>query len=139
MNTNTKYLISLSLITTFVAAQALAQQIKPDETKRIELNQAYGKLPLSFEANQGQTDPQVKFLSRGNGYSLFLTPTEAVAGNGIPCAKIRASKKSWLVRSQKLFTSSTLGAEGIRSIFVRSFPLELFRSVVPVSRIARRS
>jgi hypothetical protein len=59
MHTNTKYtkfLLSLSLITTFVAAQALAQQIKPDETKRIELNQAYGKLPLSFEANQGQTE-----------------------------------------------------------------------------------
>ena len=39
---------------------------------------AYGKLPLSFEANQGQTDKQVKFLSRGRGYTLFLTPTEAV-------------------------------------------------------------
>jgi len=78
MKTNTKFLLLLSLITTFVAAQALAQQIKPDETKRIQLSQAYGKLPLSFEANQGQTDPRVKFLSRGNGYSLFLTPTEAV-------------------------------------------------------------
>ena len=39
---------------------------------------AYGKLPLSFEANQGQTDSQVKFLSRGGGYSLFLTSNEAV-------------------------------------------------------------
>lgn len=39
---------------------------------------AYGHLPLSFEANQGQTDPQVKFLSRGQGYNLFLTSTEAV-------------------------------------------------------------
>jgi hypothetical protein len=39
---------------------------------------AYGKLPLSFEANQGQIDRQVKFLSRGAGYALFLTPTEAV-------------------------------------------------------------
>src|SRR2546428_11328554 len=39
---------------------------------------AYGKLPLSFEANQGQTEPQVKFLSRGRGYTLFLTHTEAV-------------------------------------------------------------
>src|SRR5208283_5161205 len=38
----------------------------------------YGKLPLSFEANQGQTDGQVKFLSRGRGYSLFLTGDEAV-------------------------------------------------------------
>ena len=40
--------------------------------------ETYGKLPLSFEANQGQTDSQVKFLSRGSGYTLFLTPTEAV-------------------------------------------------------------
>ena len=40
--------------------------------------ESYGKLPLSFEANQGQTDAQVKFLSRGSGYSLFLTSNEAV-------------------------------------------------------------
>ncbi len=39
---------------------------------------AYGHLPLSFEENRGQTDPQVKFLARGGGYSLFLTSTEAV-------------------------------------------------------------
>jgi hypothetical protein len=39
---------------------------------------AYGKLPLSFELNQGQTDPRVKFLSRGRGYSLFLTSNEVV-------------------------------------------------------------
>src|SRR5438067_597471 len=39
---------------------------------------AYGQLPLSFEANQGQTDAQVNFLSRGSGYTLFLTPDEAV-------------------------------------------------------------
>ena len=38
----------------------------------------FGKLPLSFEANQGQTDRRVKFLSRGQGYSLFLTGREAV-------------------------------------------------------------
>ena len=29
--------------------------------------------PLSFEANQGQTDPGVRFLARGQGYTLFLT------------------------------------------------------------------
>lgn len=38
----------------------------------------YGKLPLSFEANLGQTDSQVKFLARGSGYGLFLTANEAV-------------------------------------------------------------
>jgi uncharacterized repeat protein (TIGR01451 family) len=35
-------------------------------------------LPLFFEPNQGQTDPQVRFLARGVGYSLFLTANEAV-------------------------------------------------------------
>ncbi len=38
----------------------------------------FGQLPLSFEATAGQTDGQVKFLSRGRGYSLFLTGNEAV-------------------------------------------------------------
>ncbi|MGA2984524.1 MAG: SBBP repeat-containing protein [Terriglobia bacterium] len=37
-------------------------------------------LPLSFEANQGQVDQQVKYLSRGRGYTLFLTPGAAVLG-----------------------------------------------------------
>jgi hypothetical protein len=37
----------------------------------------YGKLPLSFESNQGQTDKTVNFLARGSGYSLFLASTEA--------------------------------------------------------------
>jgi len=36
------------------------------------------ELPLSFEANRGQADPRVRFVSRGNGYSLLLTPNEAV-------------------------------------------------------------
>src|SRR5580704_3011769 len=38
----------------------------------------YGKLPLSFEPNQGQTDSRVKFLARGAGYGLFLTADQAV-------------------------------------------------------------
>ncbi|MGA9502872.1 MAG: SBBP repeat-containing protein, partial [Terriglobales bacterium] len=38
----------------------------------------YGKLPLSFEVNHGQTDVRVKFLSRTSGYTLFLTGDEAV-------------------------------------------------------------
>jgi hypothetical protein len=42
------------------------------------LADAYGKLPLSFEANQGQTDRRVKFLSRSSGFALFLTGNEAV-------------------------------------------------------------
>lgn len=39
---------------------------------------AASNLPLSFEANQGQTDPRVQFQSREQGRTLFLTSTEAV-------------------------------------------------------------
>jgi len=38
----------------------------------------YGKLPLSFELNRGQVNPNVKFMSRGSGYTLFLNSKEAV-------------------------------------------------------------
>ncbi|HEY3618872.1 MAG TPA: SBBP repeat-containing protein, partial [Candidatus Sulfotelmatobacter sp.] len=34
--------------------------------------------PLAFEANQGQTDPQVKFMARGSGYTVFLTANSTV-------------------------------------------------------------
>lgn len=49
-----------------------------DESTRMAVSESYGRLPLSFEANHGQTQSEVKFLSRGSGYSLFLTSTEAV-------------------------------------------------------------
>jgi hypothetical protein len=37
-----------------------------------------GTLPLAFEMNQGQTDPQVKYMARGNGYTVFLTANDTV-------------------------------------------------------------
>ncbi len=42
------------------------------------VNVNFGKLPLSFEPNRGQTDARVDFLSRGKGYTLFLTRGQAV-------------------------------------------------------------
>jgi len=39
---------------------------------------AYGRLPMRFESNQGQMDGRVKFVARGSGYTLFLTLGEAV-------------------------------------------------------------
>jgi hypothetical protein len=48
------------------------------EASRQRVVASYGPLPLAFEANQGQTDPEVKYLARGAGYTLFLTADEAV-------------------------------------------------------------
>src|SRR2546422_244520 len=50
----------------------------PDAPARGGVSAAYGRLPLSFEANRGQTDPRVKFLARGPRQTIFLTPTETV-------------------------------------------------------------
>src|SRR5271170_4364228 len=55
------------------------------------MTRAYGALPLAFEANQGQTAPEVRYLAHGQGYQLFLTNREAVLTLREPTA---AGKKS---------------------------------------------
>lgn len=57
---------------------SVPRQATADATARAQVVANYEKLPLVFEANQGQTDTQVKFLSHGPGYTLFLTPADAV-------------------------------------------------------------
>jgi hypothetical protein len=52
-----------------------ARRAIPD---RDRLRMAYARMPLCFEANQGQEDPRVRFVARGNGYGFFLTQNEAV-------------------------------------------------------------
>lgn len=47
-------------------------------TEFARANEAYGKLPMSFEKNCGQSDPRVEFISRGGCSTLFLTHTGAV-------------------------------------------------------------
>src|SRR5207253_554001 len=51
--------------------------VSNDDT-RARVSESYGKLPLSFEVNRGQADKRVKFLSRGNTYSVFLGSAEAI-------------------------------------------------------------
>jgi hypothetical protein len=58
------------------------------------------RVPRSFEQNQGQTDAQVKFLSRGNGYTVFLTSTEAVLSLRRPRESTRSSRTAHLLKGQ---------------------------------------
>src|SRR5581483_773775 len=44
----------------------------------------FGKLPLGFIANQGQTDARVKFVAESDGLSLFITPAKAVLNLNAP-------------------------------------------------------
>jgi len=49
------------------------QSAEPTAKQKVEAS-----IPLQFEENRGQTDPSVQFISRGAGYTLFLTANEAV-------------------------------------------------------------
>ena len=49
--------------------------------------------PLSFEANVGQVEAPVHYLSRGPGYGVFLTPTEAVLVVQRPTASAAADSR----------------------------------------------
>ena len=69
-------------------APARPPPLRPALPRVIE---SYGKLPLSFEANEGQTDKRAKFLSCGRGYTLFLTADEAVVAT---CRATRANGRS---------------------------------------------
>lgn len=80
-----KRLVSLISALALLVAAITTWQVWPGSSSGISVapsaaytNQSWGPLPLSFEANEGQTDSQVEFLARGQGYTLYLKPTEAV-------------------------------------------------------------
>ncbi len=51
---------------------------KNDDKASPSVRKTYGKLPIYFEPNLGQTDSQVKFMARGSGVTTLLTATDAV-------------------------------------------------------------
>jgi len=64
---------------------------KASETAIKRLDKVYAKLPLRFEANKGQVDSKVKYISRANGYNLFLAPDEVVLVNNKPITQKKES------------------------------------------------
>lgn len=84
-----KHPIYESKLTTTVGSPIYPQQNNPPAVTELTVNprsgsadapalRSFTSLPLSFEINYGQTDPEVKFISRGSRYTLFLTANEAV-------------------------------------------------------------
>jgi hypothetical protein len=52
---------------------------RPDKApSAIQVQAAFGRLPIAFEPNQGQSDARVRFLANGMGYALYLTNGDAV-------------------------------------------------------------
>lgn len=61
-----------------VVGAALAGTPASSRPARHDLRTLTTRTPLLFEKNEGQTDSRAAFLARGDGYTVFVTPSEAV-------------------------------------------------------------
>jgi uncharacterized protein (TIGR03437 family) len=75
---------------------ALSPAEAPAHPKPFRAAGMLATLPLWFEENLGQTDAEVRYVSRGRGYALFLTPQETVLSfrNGNNAHDLRAEAAS---------------------------------------------
>jgi len=71
------YFMLAVLLLAMTALNTTAQD-EPARPKPHGILANYFQATISFEPNQGQTDGRVKFMARGAGYNLFLTPSNAV-------------------------------------------------------------
>jgi hypothetical protein len=73
------FLLASVVLSIFSANSVAAPQAQESrDAGQAQMQESYGRLPLSFEANAGQTESRVKFLSKGSGYGIYLTSDEAV-------------------------------------------------------------
>ena len=63
----------IQLLTVCVAAQQIPPALHHNQSSNQRVQANYANLPLTFEANQGQTDLRARFLSKSAGYSVYLT------------------------------------------------------------------
>ncbi len=73
----------------------------------------FGRLPLAFEVNKGQTESKVQFLARGSGYTVFLTSGQmilalrsSVVSTAATNATVDAPKQSSAIASTNLGKAS---------------------------------
>ena len=71
------YLADRELLADFVVPPEGDRQENPAAEKE-RVRAGAGRLPLTFEANQGQADESIDYLARGLGYRLYLKPREAL-------------------------------------------------------------
>src|ERR1700722_16126912 len=95
-----------SLKTLPSAAKSLGANGPVSAMADAEVMKAYGQLPLSFEANQGQSAADVKYLSRGDGYLLSRRDQEAdLTFRQAPAARPIATNRLKLYRTHRVPTS----------------------------------
>lgn len=143
----TGFCLLLLLLTSWnQEAFANSQSVTSQATSTSPIIGAYGELPLSFQPNYGQTDEQVKFLSRGDGYTLFLTQSSAVLALSNPEKKQQTSssqktekstqlKLQWLGSNTDIQPTAVQPLPGIVNYFVGSDPQQWHQDIPTYAQI----
>ena len=87
--------------------------LAPEHKVQTGILDAFAKVPLSFEANHGQTDAQVKFLSRTSGFTLYLTGDEALL---VPAGKEHAETDTGALRMKLHHANRTAQTTGLKKL-----------------------
>jgi len=93
---------------------AASQAPVVDAAQRGRFRANLDALPLAFEANQGQTNPQVKYMARGNRYTAFLTEDETIFSVQSPSHPNPQITKAAGLASPKLQTTAAEATAAIR-------------------------
>ena len=95
---------------------------------------SYGRLSLSFEPSQGQTDACVKFLARASGYILFVTSNEAMfAGRDGSVERMKLIGANRKLRFEPLDKQP-----GISNYFIGNDPSKWRTNIPNYGRVALR-
>jgi len=85
------------------------------KTERRGALQRWSQLPMSFEANQGQTDGNVRFMARGIGYQVLFKST-GISTVGGRVSKFHFSAQKWNLEIRPRFPAPfPLGGYGAAS------------------------
>ncbi|MUG99640.1 hypothetical protein F7734_48120 [Scytonema sp. UIC 10036] len=163
MKSNTRFQYSTCALIFSLSFMALSKLVAPlnsvaasnpvavtDSMKRDRVSAIYDLLPLNFEPNEGQTDKQVEFLSRGNGYSLFFTAKQVVLTLIVPTKTVKqqvAAKQvegtvlrmEWVGANQ---TSQVLGLNplsGKSNYFIGKDPKNWHTNIPTYAKVQYRS
>jgi len=136
---------SSSAVNTNSQSQTEAAVSEPGTASQMsqkEALDAYGKLPLNFIPNQGQSDEAVRYYSQGAGYGFFFTPKGALLsfaegkehGHALALDFLGADPDATLTAERILQVGSTTLWETSRTNGSRTSPLTQSSSTADCGR-----
>ena len=82
-----------------------ARTVAPTAQDRVKAK--YAALPLAFEKNEGQADPQIQYVARGKNYKLGLKSNQAILS--LPGKKRESEVRDMMMNKRR-------GAAGVRAM-----------------------